>query len=52
MPRAWVCQMLNKHKEPYEYQVIYKARALKAFKSREKAEEFAKMVNLLIKEFV
>lgn len=42
--------MLNKHKEPYEYQVIYKARALRVFKSRGKAEEFARMMNLLLKE--
>jgi hypothetical protein len=48
MPRAWVCEQRNKHGEPYEYQVLFKARCVRLFKSREKAEEFARTLNLLL----
>lgn len=48
--KAWVREVLNKHKKAYEYQVILKAKEVRMFRSREKAMEFAKMLNLILKE--
>jgi hypothetical protein len=49
MPKAWVCEQLNKHKKPYEYQVIYMGKCVALFTKRDKADELVRLMNLLLK---
>ena len=50
VPKTWVREMLNKDKNPYEHQIIYKNKCIRVFKGRAEAEAFVKMMNLLLKE--
>jgi len=49
MPKAWVREVRLKGKLP-RFEIIFKAKCVRTFLYREKADAFVLMMNLLLKE--
>ena len=47
--KAWVREVLVKGSTPY-YEIMFKAECVRTFSSREEADEFVHLMNLLLKE--